>query len=110
MINGIDTETLQRWQYQGKKFVLIDTLPSDSFTNGHLPGAINIVSDDILDHAPEHLPDPNTIIVVYCASVKCKRAGLAAERLDSLGYHQVFHYKGGKKDWTAAALPLEPSG
>ena len=107
MINCIDTETLRRWQLEGRKFVLIDTLPPESFANGHLPGAINIVSDDILIQTPKRLPDPNTIIVVYCASAKCKRAALAAERLESLGYNQIFHYKGGKKNWMVSELPLE---
>jgi len=107
MINCIDTETLRRWQHEGREFVLIDTLPSESFAGGHLPGAINIVSDNILTQAPKRLPNMNAIIVVYCASAKCKRAALAAERLENLGYCRIFHYQGGKKDWTAAKLPLE---
>jgi len=107
MINCIDTETLRQWQHEGQDFVLIDTLPPGSFAGGHLPGAINIVSDDILTQARKRLTNMNATIVVYCASAQCKRAPLAAERLESLGYHRVFHYKGGKKDWTAAKLPIE---
>lgn len=102
----IDTETLRDWQSQAKNFVLVDTLPSDSFASGHLPGAINIVSDDILQRAPEVLIDKHALIVVYCASAACKRAGLSAVRLESLGYIRVHHFVGGKKDWIAAGYPL----
>jgi len=102
----IDTETLRAWQSQAKHFVLVDTLPADSFAKGHLPGAINIASDDILQRAPAVLPDKNVPIVVYCASATCKRAGLSAERLEVLGYLRVSHYVGGKKAWVSAGLPL----
>lgn len=105
-MSSIDTETLRAWQLQGRKFLLVDTLPEQSFAKGHLPGAVNIVSDEILQRAPEILPDRNATVVVYCASAACKRAGLSAERLASLGYTQVRHYVGGKKAWVDAGLPL----
>ncbi|MEO8717599.1 MAG: rhodanese-like domain-containing protein [Burkholderiales bacterium] len=105
-MNRLDSETLRAWQAQGRDFVLLDTLPAKSFAMGHLAGAINIVSDDILQRAPELLPDKNALIVVYCASATCKRAGLSAERLAALGYTRVHHYVGGKKDWVARGFAL----
>jgi len=107
-VNCIDTESLRAWQSECRDFVLIDTLPTASFADGHLPGAINIVSDDILEQAPKRLTDPNATIVVYCASAKCKRAGLSGQRLERLGYTGIYHYEGGKKSWVAAGLPLVP--
>ncbi len=95
---------------EARDFILVDTLPAPTFESGHLPGAINLVSDDILEQAPKQFPDRSATIVVYCASYTCRRAGLAAERLESLGYTRVFHYEGGKKGWIAAGLPLEPRG
>jgi len=91
---------------QDRDFILLDTLPAKIFEKGHLPGAINIVSDDILRRAHEVLPDKDAPIVVYCASATCKRAGLSAERLNSLGYTQIYHYVNGKKGWVAAGFPL----
>lgn len=107
MIQRIDTETLRTWQVEGRDFVLVDTLPSATFVEGHLPGAINIVSDDILAQTPKRLTDQNAAIVVYCASATCKRADLSARRLEHLGYTRIFHYEGGKKAWVTAGLPLE---
>ncbi|UYG06341.1 rhodanese-like domain-containing protein [Halomonas sp. M4R1S46] len=103
----IDTATLRDWQSRGQDFILVDTLPAEAFAKGHLPGAINIVSDDILDAAPRRLPGRQATIVVYCASEDCKRAGRAAERLSRLGYTEVYHYVGGKRAWKAEGLSLE---
>ena len=103
----IDTETLRDWQSNGQAFTLVDTLPADTFAKGHLPDAINIVSDDIMEEAPRQLPDRQAILVVYCASENCKRAGRAVERLVGLGYTEVYHYMGGKRAWHNEGLSLE---
>ncbi len=108
MIEPIDTATLRDWQRQEYDFTLIDTLPGNVFAEGHLPGAINLPSDDILAQAPARLPDRDARIVVYCASTTCKRAGLSAGRLEQLGYTRIFHYEEGKRGWQAEGLSLEP--
>lgn len=105
----IDTATLAQWQDEAQDFVLIDTLPHSAFKAGHLPGAINIVSDEILDRAPAVLANRAATAVVYCASPACQRARLSTERLTSLGYRHVYHYVGGKQDWVASGRALEES-
>jgi len=103
----IDVKTLRRWQTEARGFILIDTLPPTAFAKEHLPGSIHIVSDDVIALAPTHLRDKDADIVVYCASATCKRAGLSAERLISLGYQNVWHFVGGKRAWRDADLPFE---
>jgi len=102
----IDAKTLRSWQLDQQDFMLVDTLPLSAYEKSHLPGAISIVSDNIIELAPLRLPDKNAVIVVYCASKECKRAGLAAERLKALGYAQITHFVGGKKDWIDAGYSL----
>ncbi len=92
---------------RGEAFVLVDTLPEAAYRKHHLPGAINIPSDDIVAEAPARIPRRDAEIVVYCASGPCKRSRLAAERLAVLGYTNVRDYHEGKKDWMGAGLPLE---
>ncbi len=92
---------------RGEAFVLIDTLPEAAYRKHHLPGAINIPSDDIVTVAPDRIPDRGAEIVVYCANGPCKRSRLAAERLEALGYRRVRDYHEGKADWMAAGLPVE---
>ncbi len=102
----IGTQELKEWIDTGQDFVLVDTLPPTAFEKGHIPGAIHIMSDDILARAPALLPDKGARIVVYCASETCKRAQLSAGRLESLGYSRVYHYVGGKRAWREAGHGL----
>lgn len=107
MADRISRETLKAKIDRGDGFVLLDTLPAAVYRKGHLPGGINIPSDDILDDAPRRIPDRDAEIVVYCANGPCKRSRLAAERLEALGYRRVRDYHEGKADWIDAGLPVE---
>jgi len=49
-------------------FLLVETLPAETYHHAHLPGAINIPPDDLRELAPRRLPDKNADIVVYCAN------------------------------------------
>ncbi|MDE2343240.1 MAG: rhodanese-like domain-containing protein [Betaproteobacteria bacterium] len=109
MAKKISADELAELIDNAPNFVLIDTLPSTAYDDGHLPGAINIVSDEILTRASREIPDRGKMIVVYCASAACQRAGLAAERLASLGYTNVFHYVEGKRGWIDSGRELEAS-
>ena len=111
MAETIDTERLHRWLTAGRPVIVVDTLPASVFEKGHLPRAINIVSDEIRGRAPGLLPDRASRIVVCCGGPRCKRAGRAAARLESLGYVDVWHYREGRKGWIAAghALHREPA-
>ncbi len=43
----------------------------------HLPGAINITFDGILERVSFVLPDRIQDIVFYCVNTRCKRAGIS---------------------------------
>ncbi len=45
---------------------IVDVLPSISFAEAHIPGAINLPLEQLHDHARELLPDLNADIAVYC--------------------------------------------
>ena len=92
---------------RGDHIVLVDTLPETAYRKSHLPGAINIPSDDILADAPERIPDHDAEIVVYCGNGPCKRSSLSADRLRTLGYRRVYDYHEGKADWITAGFPVE---
>jgi rhodanese-related sulfurtransferase len=107
MISRISRAELHRMMEQGEGFILIGTLPQTIFRKSHLPGAINIVSDDIVTAAPRLIHDRDAKIVFYCANGPCRRSDLAAERLIALGYRNVFDYHEGKADWIEAGLAIE---
>ena len=110
MTERISRAELKKKLDRGDGFVLVDTLPESAYRKHHLPRAINIRSDDIIEMAPRAIPDRDTEIVVYCASGPCKRSGLSAERLMDLGYANVRDYHEGRRDWEAHGLPLETAG
>lgn len=83
-------------------FVLLETLPKESFEEGHLPGARNLPVDEIENRASSLIPKKDTEVVVYCASFDCNASEKAAEKLVSLGYTNVIDFPGGKADWKAA--------
>lgn len=46
---------------------VVDVLPEESYTAGHIPGAIGLPFENLADRARELLPDLGAAIVVYCA-------------------------------------------
>jgi rhodanese-related sulfurtransferase len=93
-----------------EEFVLVDALAPMSFAHSHLPGAINLPPEWVDERGPGRIPDRNIEIVVYCSGVSCDSSEIVALRLMELGYPNVRHYSGGKRDWLAGKLPFEGGG
>jgi len=51
-----------------KAVTVVETLASDRFQQGHIPGAINIPPERIKELAPQLLPGKTAYIVTYCAN------------------------------------------
>jgi len=107
MTQTIDTATLKAWLDRGEAFDLVDTLPAEAYQRAHIPGAINIVSDDIETEAPRRLTDWDRPVVVYCTNEGCKRSEKAAARLERLGYRDVRDYVEGRRGWEDEGHPVE---
>lgn len=78
-------------------YIILDVRRADEFAGGHIPGAINIANEDIIDTEPEELPDKNQTIYVYCRSGN--RSKQAAAKLAAMGYSNIIEC-GGIIDWT----------
>lgn len=77
-------------------YVILDTRTKEEFDTGHIPGAIQISHDEVLEKAESVLVDKNQLILVYCRSGR--RSKLAAEDLLKLGYTNIKEF-GGILDW-----------
>ncbi|HEU4656829.1 MAG TPA: rhodanese-like domain-containing protein [Capillimicrobium sp.] len=86
---------------------VVETLRTEHFEQGHLPGAIHIHFEEVRERAPELLPDKDAAIVTYCSNTACRNSELAANQLAAMGYTNVRKYAEGKQDWQEAGLPLE---
>ena len=103
----IERDELRTWMDDGVDFVLVDALAPISYGAAHLPGAINLPPGSVDGRAERRIPDLETTVVVYCSGPDCTSSVEVATRLLELGYRNVRHYAGGKKDWVEAGLPLE---
>lgn len=77
-------------------YVILDTRTQEEFDESHIPGAILIPYDEILEKAEDVLTDKDQLILVYCRSGR--RSKLAAEDLVKLGYTNIKEF-GGIIDW-----------
>jgi len=73
----------------------IDVRSPEEFSAAHLDQAVNIPHTDIGKRIAELAPDKNAAIHLYCKSGR--RAGLAKETLEQLGYTRVSN-AGGLED------------
>ena len=82
----------------GESYVLIDVLSPDSYTSGHIPGAISMPLDTITPENAAKLLSKDDNIIVYCGSFTCPASTAAAKKLSEMGY-RALDYKGGLKEW-----------
>lgn len=109
-LTEITRDELKRKLDGGEDFVLVDALAPMSFAHSHLPRAVNLPPEWVDERGPGKLPQLDAEIVVYCADVKCDSSTQVIERLLELGYRNVAHYPGGKRDWIEAGFPVEGGG
>ncbi len=86
---------------------VVDALPAGYYDQQHLPGAVNLVLDDVRSRAPELLPDKDAPVVTYCSNAACPNSHQVAAALERLGYTDVRTYRDGIQDWAQAGLPTE---
>lgn len=105
------TERISRAQLErlidAGRVTVVDALPASHYDQQHLPGAVNLVADDVESRARELLPDKHAPIVTYCSNPACGNSQAVAERLTRLGYTNVRKYAEGIQDWVEHGLPSE---
>jgi rhodanese-related sulfurtransferase len=107
---NITRDAIKRHIDNGDPIVLVEALPAKHYDAGHLPGAVQIDHDEVVEKAPLLLPHKDAKIVVYCANKECRNSAKAAGALAALGYTDVHEYVEGKADWRAAGLPIVGDG
>ncbi|MGW6725290.1 rhodanese-like domain-containing protein [Nocardia sp. NPDC055029] len=88
---------------------VLDALGPEYYAKAHLPGALNLIEDEVTDRAPDLLPDRDAAIVTYCSNAACGNSQAVASKLEALGYTNVRKYREGIQDWADAGLTIETS-
>ena len=78
-------------------YIILDVRRDDEYSQGHIPGAINVANEDINNEPVPELPDLDQTIYVYCRSGR--RSKEASQKLAEIGYTNIIEF-GGIIDWT----------
>ena len=85
--------------------LLVDVRTQAEFREGHIAGAINVAHDEIAARWPALNVPRDEEFIVYCGTGR--RAGLAQQALEALGYMRTRILDGGFEAWKKAGLPVE---
>lgn len=89
-----------------KSVTLLDANGTDSFKEGHIPGAINFEANKAA--LAKVLPkDKHALIVAYCGGPQCQAYQAAAKAAEKLGYTNVKHLAAGISGWHDAGEKME---
>lgn len=97
----IDQGSAIEMMEQDDGHVVVDVRRLDEYEAGHIPGAICIPNESIVDERPEELPNIHQTILIYCRSGN--RSKQAAEKLVGMGYENIYEF-GGIIDWTGPVV------
>ena len=104
----ITAPKLERWINE-KKVTIIDANSAETYQSGHIPTAISFAKNK--DNLKAVLPaDTTAPIVAYCGGPLCTAWEAAAQKVKSLGYSNIRHYKGGIKTWIKEKRTVEKTG
>ena len=89
-----------------KKVTLLDANGTESWQQGHIPGAIDFQANK--DKLAKLLPkDKKALVVAYCGGPTCGAYRAAAKAAEKLGYTNVKHLSAGISGWKAAGEKME---
>ncbi|MCF8262260.1 MAG: hypothetical protein K9J12_15915 [Melioribacteraceae bacterium] len=80
--------------------VILDIRSAADFANGHIQGAVNVTTANILDYYETNNLDSKSVVVIACYSGQT--AGWATGLLRLLGYDNVKDLKWGMSSWNSA--------
>ena len=94
--------------FTNKEAKFVDGRDNWDFSDGHIPGAINIPEYKFTPKEPNlKLLNKNEKIIVYCEGNQCEVSKRLAGELQKLGYKKVWVYLGGWEEWWENKFPIE---
>ncbi|MDR9419122.1 rhodanese-like domain-containing protein [Gracilimonas sp.] len=104
-LQTIDAETLHRKLTGEHLPIIINALAKDAYQAKHIPGSINIPTENA-EIAREVIPYMDAEIVVYCANNDCTASPELAQKLEEMGYTNVSDFEEGLAGWRQAGYEL----
>ena len=92
-----------------KQVTVIDANGTDSYKDGHIPGAIDFEAN--AEKLEKVLPkDKDALVVAYCGGPQCGAYKAAAKKAVAMGYTNVKHLSAGISGWKTAGEKTEKAG
>jgi rhodanese-related sulfurtransferase len=104
-LTTITAEELKKTLESEHPPVVINVLPREAHEARHIPGSINVPTDDI-EKVENLVPNKDDRIVVYCANTDCTASPKAAQKLEEMGYTNVIDFEDGYAGWRRAGYLL----
>lgn len=104
-MNTLTAQELKKKMEETSGLLVINVLSPEAFQDCNITSSVNIplaVLEEETKEWPKHKK-----IVVYCAHDQCPASRQAYELLTRLGFHNVFAYEGGIKEWHQKGLPTQ---
>jgi rhodanese-related sulfurtransferase len=89
---------------RGDDLLILDVRTVEEFTEGRVPGAVNIPHTELSARLDEIAAAGDVEIVLYCRSGR--RAEIAAGTLREAGYERLLHLDGDMQGWELRQLPV----
>ncbi len=104
-VNNISVHELKKRRDANPKLCLIDVREDHEWQEQHIPGALHIPKDLLVENIAAKVPAHDHPIYLHC------RGGVrslhAANSLLSMGYKEVYSIDGGIIEWEKSGYPIE---
>jgi rhodanese-related sulfurtransferase len=108
-VTNITTSDLAARMERGDELLLVNTLPTESFDEEHIPGSVSVpnATPRFAEEISSRVGNKDTPVVVYCTSRECETSQRAARKLAEAGFTNVLHYADGITGWKLAGYDVE---
>ena len=103
-VTEIDSEDVLAWMREERDLLVVDVREDREWMVSHVTGAIHLGKGVIERDIERHVPDLDTMLILYCGGGY--RSALAAEALGAMGYRNVYSLAGGFRAWKAVDGPI----
>lgn len=105
----VGTAALKTLIDSGVPMTIVDARTGKFDDGRRIPGAMSLSPEASEQDIQKVLSSKETLVVSYCAGVKCPASRMLATRLQGLGYKHVLEYTQGIEGWTEAGYLATPA-
>lgn len=90
-----------------KGAVIVDTMSYLECMDHRIPGSLCIALEEFEIKSDQLIKDKKQVLILYCESDECLRAGQTSEKAKKLGYENIYILDGGLPAWKRAGYEVE---